>query len=52
METKSISNCLNAIDFVIVENVRLISIKYLEDIHNRLLEFRQSEYIEKELYNR
>ena len=46
METKTISDCLSAIDFAIVENVRLLSIKYLEDIHNRLLECRESEYIE------
>ena len=47
MELKTISDCLSAIDFAIVENVRLLSIKNLEDIHNRPLDFRQSEYIEK-----
>ena len=43
---KTISNCLSMIDFTIVENVRLLGTKILEDTHNRLLEFRQSEYIE------
>ena len=38
---------MNAIDFAIVENIRLISIKYLEDIHNRLSEHQKNEYIEK-----
>ena len=46
METKTISDCLSTIDFAIVENVRLLGIKNLEDIHNHLLEFRQTEYIE------
>ena len=35
METKTISDCLGSIDFAIVENIRLLSIKNLEDIHNR-----------------
>ena len=34
METKSISGRLSAIDFAIIENVRLISIKDLENILN------------------
>ena len=46
METKTISDCLSSIDFAMVENVRLISIENLEDIHNRLLENRMSEYIQ------
>ena len=47
METRTISDCLSSIDFAIVENVSLVGIKKLEDIHNQLLEFRQSKYIEK-----
>ena len=46
MELKTISDCLSATDFAIVENIRLFGIKHLEDIHNRFLEFRQTEYIE------
>ena len=46
MELKTVSNCLSSIDFAIVENVRLLSIGDLEAIHIRLLEFRQTNYIE------
>ena len=46
METKTISDCKSAIDLAIAENVKLISIKYLEDIHNRLLEHRDDKYKE------
>ena len=49
METKTISDCLSSIDFAIVENVSLLSIKKLEYIHNRFLEFRGTEYIEKRI---
>ena len=49
MEIKTIPERLSAIDLAIVENVRLISIKCLEDIQNRLLEFRQSEYKENRI---
>ena len=49
MEPKSISDCLNAIDFAIVENVRLLSIKNLEDIHNHLLQFRYTGCIENNI---
>ena len=47
METKTISGCLSAIDFAIVENVRLIRIKDLEKIHNSLLVNGTSDYIKK-----
>ena len=46
MEPKTISGSLSAIDFAIVENVRLLSTKNLEDIHNHLLQFRHSGYLE------
>ena len=46
MEIKTISDCLSSIDFAIVENVRLLSRGDLENIHNCLLEFRQTKYIE------
>ena len=46
METKTISVCLNTIDFGIVENLILISLEYLEDIHNRLLECGEIGYME------
>ena len=46
MEPKSIYDCSNAIDFAIVENVRLLTIKNLEDIHNHSLQFRHTGYIE------
>ena len=46
METKTISGCLGTIDFAIVEIVRLISIKDLENIHNSLLQNGTSDYIE------
>ena len=49
MEPKSISDCLNAIDFAIVENVRLLSIENLEDIDNHLLQFRHTAYIENNI---
>ena len=35
MKTKAISNCLGSIDSATVENVRLLSIKKMEGIHNR-----------------
>ena len=46
MEPRTISDCLNSIDFALVENVKSLSIKRLEDIHNHLIEFRQTGYIE------
>ena len=46
MEIKTISDCLSEIDFAIVENVRLLGIERLEDIHNHLLEFGKNNYIE------
>ena len=46
MEPKTISDCLSSIDFAIVENVKLLSIKSLKDIHNHLLNFRRTGYIE------
>ena len=46
MEIKTISDCLSEIDFAIVENVRLLDIEKLEDIHNHLLEFGKNNYIE------
>ena len=46
MEPKTICGCLTSIDFAIVENVKLLSIESLEDIHNHLLKFRQTGYIE------
>ena len=46
MEIKTISDCLSEIDFAIVENVRLLGIEKLEDIHNHLLEFGKNNYIE------
>ena len=46
METETISDILSSIDFAIVEIVRSLSIRILEHIHNRLLEFQQTEYIE------
>ena len=49
MELKTISDCLSAIDFAIVENVRLLGLKNLECIHNHLLEIRQSDYIENSI---
>ena len=49
MEPKTISDCLNSIDFAVVENVKLFSIKSLEDIHNQLLNFRQTGYIENNI---
>ena len=39
MENRTISDCLSEIDFAIVENVRLLGIEKLEDIHNQSLEF-------------
>ena len=38
MEMKTISDCLSAIDFAVVENVKLLAIQDLENIHNRCLE--------------
>ena len=49
MGVKTISDCLTTIDFAIVENVRLLGIKTLEDVRYRLLEFRQSEYKENRI---
>ena len=46
MEIKTISDCLGEIDFAIVENVRLLGIEKLEEIHNHLLEFGKDNYIE------
>ena len=46
MERQSLSDCLSSIDFAIVENVQLLSIKSLEDIHNHFLRFRRTGYIE------
>ena len=46
MEIKTISDCLSEIDFAIVENVRLLGIEELEDIHNHFLEFGKNKYIE------
>ena len=46
MEIKTISDCLSVIDFAIVENVRLLGIEKLEEIHNYLLEFGKNNYIE------
>ena len=44
MEVKSVSDCLNIIDFAIVENIIVNS--DLEDIHKYLLEKEESEFIE------
>ena len=49
MEPKTISDCLSSIDFAIVENVNLLSIKSLGDIHNHSLKFRQTGYIENNI---
>ena len=49
MEPKTVSDCLISIDFAIVENVKLLSIKKVEDIHNYLLNFRQTGYLEKNI---
>ena len=49
MEPKSVSDCLNAIDSAMVENVRLLSKKNLEEIHNHLLQFRHTGYIENNI---
>ena len=49
MEIKTVSDCLSGIDFAIVENVRLLGIEKLEDIHNYLLEFGKNNYIEDRL---
>ena len=46
MEIKTILDCLSGIDFAIVENVRLLGIERLEDIHNHLIEFGKNNYIE------
>ena len=46
MEIKTISDCLSEIDFAIVENVKLLGIEKLEEIHNHLLEFGKDNYIE------
>ena len=40
---------MSSIDLAIVENVRLLTIKNLEDIHNRFVEYRGTEYIEKSI---
>ena len=44
MEVKSVSDCLNIIDFAIVENN--IGSSDLEDIHKYLLEKEESEFVE------
>ena len=44
MEVKSVSDCLNLIDFAIVKNI--IGSSDLEDIHKYLLEKGQSDFIE------
>ena len=49
MEIKTISDCLSGIDFAIVENVRLLGIERLEDIHNHLLEFGKDNHIENRI---
>ena len=49
MEPKTISDCLSSINFTIVENVKLLSIKSVEDIHNHLLKFRRTGYIENNI---
>ena len=49
MEIKTISDCLGEIDFAIVENVRLLGIEKLEEIHNHLLEFGKDNYIENRI---
>ena len=46
MEPKTISDCLSSIDNALVQNVKLLSIKSLEDIHNHFLKFRRTGYIE------
>ena len=46
MEIKTISDCLSEIDFAILENVRLLVVERLEDIHNHLLEFGKNNYKE------
>ena len=49
MEPKTLSDCLSSIDFAIVENVKLLSIKSLEGIHNHLLKFRRTGYMENNI---
>ena len=49
MEIKTISDCLSGIDFAIVENVRLLGIEKLEEIHNHLLEFGKDNNIENRI---
>ena len=44
MEVKSVTDCLNIIDFAIVENIFVSS--HLEDIHEYFLEKEESEFIE------
>ena len=46
MEIKTNSDCLSAIDFAMVENVKLLTIQGLEDIHNRCSEIGMNDYIE------
>ena len=46
MEIETISDCLSEVDFAIFENVRLLGIERLEDIHIHLLEFGKNNYIE------
>ena len=46
MEIKTISDCFSAIDFAIVENVKLLTIQVLENIHNRCSEIGMNNYIE------
>ena len=49
MEMKTISDCLSAIDFAVVENVKLLAIQDLESIHNRCLEIGMNDYIENRI---
>ena len=49
MEPKTLSYCLSSVDFAIVENVKLLSTKSLEDIHNHLLKLRRTVYIENNI---
>ena len=49
MEMKTISDCLSAIDFAVVENVKLLAIQDSENIHNRCLEIGMNDYIENRI---
>ena len=46
---RTIPDCLNIIDFAMVENGRCVIIGKLEDIHNRLVEIGMTRYIENRL---